>query len=351
MTEENMSTKARYSKRRRRRQLALMRTIILIIIAVLTVTLILLRINVLNGRKLDTAISYDLKELNGAVDLSDFTLQSADSFASGLVSADAETNADQIMLQQDDERALLFNIDDNTAIYSTGIYDRIYPASLTKIMTALLALEYGNMNDSVTMIDADFDLGEADAQTSELETGDTVSFEDLFRLLVVYSANEAAMAIARTIGGSVDNFVAMMNEKAEDLGMTGTHFVNPSGLHDDDHYTTPYDIYLMMNAAYQYPEFAQNASLSQFQVSVEGTQGSSTFVEESTDEYLTGIYSLPQNVTIMASKTGTTDEAGSCLCLVVQNEYGVSYIAVVTGAWTKDDLYGDMTNVLSLING
>ena len=159
------------------------------------------------------------------------------------------------------------------------------------------------------------------------------------------------MAIARTVGGSVDKFVEMMNSEAQKLGMTGTHFVNPSGLHEDNHYTTPYDIYLMLNRVYQdYPDFSKIASQSQYQTSVTGTEGESTFLSTTTDEYLDGTYSLPSNVQILASKTGTTDQAGSCLALVVQNGYGVPFIAIVTGADTKDTLYNDMSKLLSLTN-
>ena len=218
-------------------------------------------------------------------------------------------------------------------------------------MTALVTLESkADLSKQVTMTDADFQLGE-DAQSSQLEVGDQVTLGDLLNLLLVYSANDAAMAIARTVGGSVDTFVQMMNTEAKKLGMTGTNFVNPSGLHDDKHYTTPYDIYQMLNRAYQdYPDFSKIASQSQYQTSVTGTEGQSTFLSTTTDEYLDGTYSLPSNVQILASKTGTTDEAGSCLALVVQNGYGVPFIAIVTGADTKDTLYGDMSKLLRLTN-
>ena len=302
---------------------------------------------------LDTSEAYNLSAQNGAEELSPFTLQSTSNYteSEGIVCSESEVGSGSLSLTEDDERALLFNLEDHTSLYAKGIYDKIYPASLTKIMTALVTFESGtDLTQLVTMTDADFQLGE-DAQSSQLEVGDKVALEDLLNLLLVYSANDAAMAIARTVGGSVDKFVEMMNSEAQKLGMTGTHFVNPSGLHDENHYTTPYDIYLMLNRVYQdYPDFSKIASQSQYQTSVTGTEGESTFLSTTTDEYLDGTYSLPSNVQILASKTGTTDEAGSCLALVVQNGYGVPFIAIVTGADTKDTLYNDMSKLLSLTN-
>ncbi|GEM_PF-59363 len=320
---------------------------------ILVLAAVLIHLIFTRSATLDTSGAYNLSAQNGAEELSPFTLQSTSNYteSEGIVCSESEVGSGSLSLTEDDERALLFNLEDHTSLYAKGIYDKIYPASLTKIMTALVTFESGaDLTQQVTMTDADFQLGE-DAQSSQLEVGDKVALEDLLNLLLVYSANDAAMAIARTVGGSVDKFVEMMNSEAQKLGMTGTHFVNPSGLHEDNHYTTPYDIYLMLNRVYQdYPDFSKIASQSQYQTSVTGTEGESTFLSTTTDEYLDGTYSLPSNVQILASKTGTTDQAGSCLALVVQNGYGVPFIAIVTGADTKDTLYNDMSKLLSLTN-
>lgn len=350
MAEVNMSTEVRHSMRKKHKRRTRRRLLVLIIvIALAAVAVFGIRSRIIKNRTLSITEPFSLDEALGQSDLSVFSLQSLEGKASDLVTSDSEVGSDLVTLQADTERALLFNLDDKSAVYAHGIYDKIYPASLTKIMTALVCLDSVSMGMNVTMQEQDFEM-DADAQESQLDAGDSLTMGDLLKLMLVYSANDAALAIARTVSGSTDAFVQKMNDKASELGMTGTHFVNPTGLHDDNHYTTPYDIYLMMNAANQYPEFSEYASAASMQVSVTGTQGTSSFTEDSTDEYLTGIYTLPQNVTIIASKTGTTDEAGSCLSLIVQNEYGVNYCAVVTGALDKDGLYGDMTQLLSLIN-
>ena len=217
------------------------------------------------------------------------------------------------------------------------------------MMTAILALESGGMSEVVTMREEDFDLDEG-AQVSALEVGDSATMDQLFHLLVIYSANDAAMAIARTVSGNVDDFVDLMNERAAELGMTGTHFTNPTGLHDEEMYTTPYDIYLMMRQAYTYQDYLNVSQMSEYTMDVTGENGEGwTIHHESTDEYLTRERVLPSGIRILASKTGTTDQAGSCLALVVQNEYGVAYAALVMGAYDKDELYSSMSALLELI--
>ena len=133
----------------------------------------------------------------------------------------------------------------------------------------------------------------------------------------------------------------MMNDKAASLAMTGTHFANPHGLHDENHYTTAYDVYLMLYAAYQHTEFQNTMSMSSYTLNMthaDGTAG--TIYLSSTDK----------NVTVLGGKTGTTDEAGSCLALVSQNAYGEPFISVILHASTKVELYEDMNTLLSNIN-
>lgn len=111
------------------------------------------------------------------------------------------------------------------------------------------------------------------------------------------------MAIARQVGGSVENFVQMMNDKAASLAMTGTHFANPHGLHDENHYTTAYDVYLMLYAAYQHTEFQNTMSMSSYTLNMTHADGmAGTIYLSSTDKYLTGEKNAPENVTVLGGK-------------------------------------------------
>ncbi len=319
---------------------------LLILVTVLVVLLIVLLVYIfsLKSKILDMSMPYT----PGSADTTQYTY--GETFASDLVVSNPAVSIDGVVLDSTTEKGLLFNIDSKESVFAQGIYDKAYPASLTKLMTAILAVKYANLDDVVIMEDSDFDLEEG-SQTSGLISGDTVTMRQLFYALVVYSANDAANAIARHIDGSVEMFVQRMNEEAKELGMQNTNFVNPHGLHDKNHYTSAYDIYLMMNEAIKYPAFTDAVRLDSYELLVTRSDGTTIVYNlSSTDQYLTGAVSLPDGVTILAGKTGTTDEAGSCLALAVQNAKGVPYIAIILKAYDKSVLYNDMTQLLSHIN-
>lgn len=319
-------------------------------ICILVLSVILGTILFRNSRILDMSNAYSVWDQLPQ----DMTAASHTQFGQGmgneLCVTDDMVNPHGITMTDPTEKALLFNLDTKEALYTQGIYDRVYPASITKIMTALLVLEHGNMDDVITITPNDLSLEEG-SQMSGMAAGDTVTMEQLFHSLMIYSANDAAMAIAAHIGGTVDNFVAMMNEKAKSLGMTGTNFMNPHGLHDQNHYTTAYDVYLMLNAAYKYTEFYNAMQMNVYTLTVkkaDGTEYSKRL--DSTDHYLTGSATAPKNVTVLGGKTGTTGQAGACLAIVSQNAYGQPFISVILNAETRVILYNDMNILLSQIN-
>lgn len=266
-----------------------------------------------------------------------------------VVTTDNITNAG-INITDETEGNLLVNLETKETLYAKNIYNRLFPASVTKLMTGIICMKYGNMDQVVMIQDSDVNL-EAGAQLSGLQPGDLLTMNQLLHILLVYSANDAGMAIARTIAGSESGFVEMMNKEAADLGMTGTHFMNPHGLHDPNHYTTVYDVYLMLNEAYKYPMFSQISSLGSYTAVYnhsDGSQASNTWY--ATDQYLTGAHPTPEGVNLLGGKTGTTDEAGSCLALVAQNRYGLPYISIVLFSYNHTTLYEDMDQLLNRIN-
>ena len=252
--------------------------------------------------------------------------------------------------QIEGESAILVDMFTGAVLYSKNADKAQYPASITKIMTAMLALKYGNMDDTVTISQENVTL-ESGSQVAGFQAGDQVTMDQLLHCLLVYSANDAASAIAEHIGGSTDKFVEMMNSFAAELGCTGTHFTNPHGLQDENHYTTPYDIYLMLKEALNYPEFTDITQMASYTVSYKHSDGSDASATlPATDHYLTGEAATPKDVTILGGKTGTTDKAGNCLALLSQNAYGKPFISIVMGASSKDVLYQEMTSLLQNIN-
>lgn len=330
------------------------KTLNLLLIIVLVLALILGAvlgvINFRQSRKMDLSVPYDINRNLPIDTTASDGVSTADGFASDLCAAPASLPRDGVAMTSGDEKALLFNLDTSVPLFAQGIYDRTYPASITKIMTAIIALKYGNMNDEVTISKEDVTL-EKDAQLSGMLPGYRTSMDGLFHALMVYSANDAAMAIARHVGGTVENFVAMMNDEAKSLGMTGTHFVNPHGLHDDNHYTTAYDIYLMFNAAYHYQKFYDTMQTNVYNLNVIKPDGSASVIRlDSTDKYLTGEKTVPQKVSVLGGKTGTTSQAGSCLAILSQNSYGQPFISIILNARNKNILYDDMDLLLNQIN-
>lgn len=275
--------------------------------------------------------------------------QKAQSYASDLCVAEGDVELESAALLPEQQGAL-FNLDEQTVLFGQGLYDRVYPASITKIMTAMLALQYGNPDEVVTISQENVTL-EDGSQVCGFQAGDKVTMDQLVHGLLVYSGNDAASAIAEHVGGSEEAFVEMMNAYAQKIGMTGTHFSNPHGLQDENHYTTPYDIYLMLNEALSYEEFTEITELSSYTVTYERADGTEVSTQlESTDHYLTGEETPPKDVTVLGGKTGTTSLAGNCLALVTQNAYGKPFISIVMGADTKETLYQQMNSLLENIN-
>lgn len=325
--------------------------ITILLLAILAAAVVLAVIGlwlVSRSRTLDLTMPYDGSKEFHQEGSSEASLQKASSYASRLCVGDANVSREGVALSQQ-ARAGLFDLENGDVLFAQGMYDRMYPASITKIMTGILAVKYGNMDDVVTITDAELNLEEGSTEVGFV-AGDQVTMRELLHVLLIYSGNDAAMAIARQVGGTVDQFVEMMNQEAADLGATGTHFVNPSGLHDENHYTTVYDIYLMLNEALQYSEFTEIMQLSSYNVTFTRNGEEQVIHIDSTDQYMTHQVSAPKNVTVLGGKTGTTGDAGSCLALVSQNAYGEPFISIVLHAPTKTVLYDNMNQLLSQIN-
>ena len=154
------------------------------------------------------------------------------------------------------KEVLLVNNTKNKVIVSQKVFDQAYPASTTKIMTALLTLENLNLSQVVT-IKHDITFPDGAAVAIHLKKGDKITVEALLNALIIMSANDAAVALGEAVAGSEANFVKMMNKRAKELGATNTHFANPNGLHLSDHYSTAYDLYLIFNAAIQNETFLE----------------------------------------------------------------------------------------------
>ncbi len=245
----------------------------------------------------------------------------------------------------------LFDLNGAQVDYAYNVHKKLYPASVTKIMTALVAIENSDLDAVVTVSgDADSDSFAYDEVTIGLKAGDQLTLRDLLYGLLLCSGNDAAVAIADYVGGSHEGFVQMMNAEAARLMATNTHFVNANGLQNDNHYTTAYDLYLIFNECIQHTEFTEILSASSYQAEITGEDGTVRDCDwEPSNAYGAGLAEAPEDVTVIGGKTGTTKLAGNCLILLDEDENGNPYISVIMGADTRADLYLNMNALLNLI--
>ncbi len=298
--------------------------------------------------KLDTTFAYDVhKQMYGTQD-AQLYVQKADAYASELCVRANNLGLNGLSFSQN-VKAALFNLEETKVEFAHNMHEKAYPASITKIMTAIVALKYGNLDDMVTISKNALNLEKGSMEIG-FQAGDQISLYELLHGLLIFSGNDAAVAIAEHIGGTTEQFVAMMNAEAREIGATNTNFVNPSGLHDENHYTTAYDIYLMLETALQYDMFVKLMQLESYKLSYYRADELKTKQISATDQYLTNQVTPPKNVTVLGGKTGTTSDAGSCLALVSQNAYGELFISIVLKASTKTQLYDYMNQLLSQIN-
>lgn len=245
--------------------------------------------------------------------------------------------------------SILFDVNSAEVLYSENAHEQLYPASLTKVLTALVALKYGTGDQVLVATDAVY-VDEQGAQLCGLKPGDTMTLNQALYIALVNSANDAALLIAENIAGSVDKFVEMMNAEAEALGATNSHFVNPHGLSDPEHYTTAYDMYLIFNEAMKYEKFVEIIQTVSYETTYyTSSNEAKTISVRNTNKYVNGDISAPANVTVIGGKTGTTNAAGNCLMLLARDKNGAPYVSIVLKADSRDGLYAQMTDLLEEI--
>lgn len=237
----------------------------------------------------------------------------------------------------------VFDLDTKEVLYSKNIFDKMYPASITKIMTAYLALKYGQLQDEIT-VSKNATLIPGDASRCGLREGDTLTLEQLLYGLMLKSGNDAAIAIAEYISGDTEAFVQLMNQEARALGATGTHFVNANGLHDEEHYTTAYDIYLIFQAAIKQETFLTIIGTPSYTTEYTNVNEKLIAVQwDTTNRFLLGELETPEGIQVLGGKTGTTNAAGNCDVLLSKKKNGGYRISVVMNCTTKDEMYEILT--------
>ena len=238
-----------------------------------------------------------------------------------------------------------FNDTTGKTVYSQNLLKKVYPASTTKILTAYVALKYGDLTKTYTVSENAIDLP-VGSSVANLKAGDQLTLKDLLKGMLIVSGNDAATAVAEAVSGSVSDFTSLMNQEAKAMGATHSNFVNANGLHDENHYTCAYDMYIIFHNALKYKVFKNIIKASSMNAKVTHSDGTSEKVKyESTNLYKSKQVSAPDGITVIGGKTGTTDNAGYCLVLLSENSLGQQIITTVYKAENRWELY-QMTNRL-----
>lgn len=235
-----------------------------------------------------------------------------------------KTNA----LEINSRNAVLYNLDNDKIIYEKNKDDIISVASLTKIMTMIVAIEnISNLDDKVTITNEDFKtLREENASIAGLYSGEVVTYRDLLYATFLPSGADGAQALANNIGGSISGFADMMNEKAKEIGMTNSHFSNPTGLDDKNNYSTVDDIAKLLKYAKENETFYQIFTSNYYTLSDKYKSFSNCFRN-------TGYANNIDTSFILGAKPGYTDDAGKCLASIAYDKvHDTNYLLVNCGA-------------------
>ena len=243
------------------------------------------------------------------------------------------------IVMDNDSGKILFGINEN---------EKVYPASTTKVLTAILALENLDINSSTIVSEEAVNIP-YDSSNAALKQGEVITIKDLLYALMLKSGNDCANVLAEAVSGSIDKFVVLMNEKAKDLGCTNTNFTNTHGYHDDNHYTTPSDMMKILSYATQNEKFVKIFSTKEYTIATTNKtsservyQNTNRLILTKDDSYLSRYYEY-----CIGGKTGYTDEAGRTLVAYGKKDDKNLVIGVfnATASGSEDVRYTDAINL------
>lgn len=253
--------------------------------------------------------------------------------------------------------AILIDLDSGKTLFQKDAYSPVYPASTTKILTAILALENCDLNETATASFTAINSVYAGGTTANIQEGETHTIRDLLCTLLVHSANDAAYILAEHIGGSTSSFASMMNTRAKELGALGTYFVNPNGLPNASHKCSAYDMSIFARHAMRnFPEFREIVKMTSYSLPVTKEYEELYMSQFPTATEVTRYLSSTTNHLINPSrtdyyyeyatgiKTGYTDAAANCIVASAEKD-GVELIVVIFGAGGWKNLRSDCINL------
>lgn len=236
------------------------------------------------------------------------------------------------------QSAIVMDVDSGAVLYAKNIDEKLYPASTTKIMTCLLAVENAQMNENVEFsYDAVFGVPR-DGSNMGIDVGEILPMEDCLYGILVGSANEVAAAVGEHVGGDTETFLQMMNDRADELGCKNTHFMNANGLHDENHYTTAYDLALIARAFFSNDYLANIANTPRVHFEPTATQPDDFYLNNK-NKLVTGEIKYEY---YLGGKTGYTNDARQTLVSCAEKD-GMRLVCVVMKEETPDQFNDTVT--------
>ena len=222
---------------------------------------------------------------------------------------------------------ILIELSTNRVAYEKNANEKMYPASTTKLLTAILALEKCKLTDTVVITNEMVSQIPNGYTTAYLQVGETLTVEQLLNVLLIPSANDAGYALAIHISSSIENFANLMNSKAKEIGCTNSNFTNPSGIHNENHYSTSKDMALIGLYALKYPIISEISAKTAYSLPtinkiVRNFETTNTLLKSNTKNY----YEYANGL-----KTGFTQPAGSCIVATAKKD-NMEFLAVILGA-------------------
>ncbi len=246
-----------------------------------------------------------------------------------------------ISIADSEETAFVLEEETGTVLYDCRGDEKHYPASITKVLTALIAVERGNLNDIVTYSKDAIYKVEAGSSSIGRDVGEQMTLEQCLYALMLESCNNTAYAIAEHIGGTFDNFINMMNEKAASLGCVNSHFANPHGLPDENHYTTAHDMALIAREAFKHEEFRRFCGTGKYTIPPTNKHSENTYLRNHHGmlyPYRTSDYLYEY---CKGGKTGYTQVAKNTLVTFAEKD-GLTLVCVIMHAGASQH-YKDTT--------
>ena len=249
---------------------------------------------------------------------------------SGCHSVDAAmTLSNEQKLTDTAKAVVLYELNSGTMLYTHNPDAKIYPTSMVKMMTALVALENGNLDDMVTVTRSVLNQVPIGILGADLKAGEEISLRDLLYATMVASATDASVVAAAHVGGSIEGFLQMMNDKAAELGCQGTHYGNVHGLHDEETYTTARDIARITEAALENEIFREMFCTAEYTLAETNKHEQRTVT--TTNNMMNPQKSKYYDKRVIGGKTGATDQGGRCLTLTAEKD-GMEILCVLMGA-------------------